>query len=40
MPATSGRAKRSEKGLLTPDNCVVTVIDLQPQMLEPAGQGH
>jgi nicotinamidase-related amidase len=26
-------AKRSEKGLLTPDNSVVTVIDLQPQML-------
>src|SRR5580704_9195416 len=25
--------KRSEKGLLTPDNCVLTVIDLQPQML-------
>lgn len=23
----------SEKGLLTPDNCVVTLIDLQPQML-------
>ena len=26
-------AKRSEKGLLTPDNCVLTLIDLQPQML-------
>src|ERR1700739_765201 len=26
-------AKRSEKGLLTPDNCVVAFIDLQPQML-------
>jgi nicotinamidase-related amidase len=25
--------KRSEKGLLTPENCVVTFIDLQPQML-------
>src|SRR5882672_7253810 len=25
--------KRSEKGLLTPDNCVVTLIDFQPQML-------
>ena len=25
--------KLSEKGLLTPDNCVVTFIDLQPQML-------
>jgi nicotinamidase-related amidase len=33
MPQTTGRAKRSEKGLLTPDNCVVTLIDLQPQML-------
>jgi len=33
MPQPSGRAKRSEKGLLTPDNCVVAVIDLQPQML-------
>ena len=29
----SGRAKRSEKGLLSPDNCVVALIDLQPQML-------
>jgi hypothetical protein len=25
--------KRSEKGLLTPDNRVVAMIDLQPQML-------
>src|SRR3954469_5778958 len=33
MPQSSSRAKRSEKGLLTPDNCVVTLIDLQPQML-------
>lgn len=33
MSNNSGRAKRSEKGLLTPDNCVVTIIDLQPQML-------
>jgi nicotinamidase-related amidase len=33
MPQPTGRAKRSEKGLLTPDNCVVTLIDLQPQML-------
>jgi nicotinamidase-related amidase len=31
--ATATRVKRSEKGLLTPDNCVVTIIDLQPQML-------
>ena len=27
------KMKRTEKGLLTPDNCVVTLIDLQPQML-------
>ena len=27
------KVKRSEKGLLTPDNCVVAMIDLQPQML-------
>src|SRR3979411_2879215 len=27
------RGKRSEKGLLTPDNCVVAFIDHQPQML-------
>jgi nicotinamidase-related amidase len=33
MAQSNGRAKRSEKGLLTPDNCVVAVIDLQPQML-------
>jgi len=33
MPQSNGRAQRSEKGLLTPDNCVVTLIDLQPQML-------
>lgn len=33
MSPKSGRAKRSEKGLLTPDNCVVAIIDLQPQML-------
>jgi hypothetical protein len=33
MPQTSGSSKRSEKGLLTPDNCVVAIIDLQPQML-------
>jgi nicotinamidase-related amidase len=26
-------AKRSEKGLLTPDNCLLTMIDLQGQML-------
>ena len=33
MAQNSARAKRSEKGLLTPDNCVVAIIDLQPQML-------
>src|SRR2546430_6570212 len=33
MPNKKPLAKRSEKGLLTPDNCVVTIIDLQPQML-------
>src|SRR6266704_903098 len=33
MPGPNGRARRSEKGLLTPDNCVVALIDLQPQML-------
>ena len=33
MSAKISRTKRSEKGLLTPDNCVVTLIDLQPQML-------
>src|SRR5213595_2369837 len=33
MPNKTSLAKRSEKGLLTPDNCVVAIIDLQPQML-------
>jgi nicotinamidase-related amidase len=33
MSDNKGRAKRSEKGLLTPDNCVVALVDLQPQML-------
>lgn len=33
MAQNSQRAKRSEKGLLTPDNCVLAIIDLQPQML-------
>jgi nicotinamidase-related amidase len=33
MPATIGRTKRTEKGLLTPDNCVVALIDHQPQMM-------
>ena len=33
MPATTGRTKRSEENLLTPDNCVVALIDHQPQMM-------
>jgi nicotinamidase-related amidase len=33
MSQNKVRTKRSEKGLLTPDNCVVAIIDLQPQML-------
>lgn len=33
MSPSRTRAPRSEKGLLTPDNCVVALIDLQPQML-------
>jgi nicotinamidase-related amidase len=33
MATNSGLKKRSEKGLLTPDNCVLAIIDLQPQML-------
>jgi nicotinamidase-related amidase len=33
MTTAKTLAKRSEKGLLTPDNCLVTMIDLQPQML-------
>ena len=33
MSENNGRPKLSEKGLLTPDNCVVALIDLQPQML-------
>ncbi len=33
MSQDKGRPKLSEKGLLTPDNCVVTLIDFQPQML-------
>ena len=32
MAKSNKLAKRTEKGLLTPDNCVVTLIDLQPQM--------
>lgn len=33
MSQNKGSTKRSEKGLLTPDNCVVALIDFQPQML-------
>src|SRR5580704_14359249 len=33
MASNNGFCKRSEKGLLTPDNCVVALIDHQPQML-------
>jgi nicotinamidase-related amidase len=33
MARQNTRAKRSEKGLLTPDNCVITLIYHQPQML-------
>ena len=33
MSQNNGRAKRSEKGLLTSDNCAVLLIDHQPQML-------
>jgi nicotinamidase-related amidase len=33
MSTSSKLTKRSEKGLLTPDNCAVAFIDLQPQMI-------
>jgi nicotinamidase-related amidase len=33
MSQRNGRPKLSEKGLLTPDNCVVAFVDLQPQMI-------
>jgi nicotinamidase-related amidase len=33
MAQSTDRPRLSEKGLLTPQNCVVTQIDLQPQML-------
>ena len=40
MAQNTNRPKLSEKGLLTPDNCIVTIIDLQPQMLlDPLRQG-
>lgn len=31
--SSTNRPKLSEKGLLTPDNCLLAMIDLQPQML-------
>lgn len=33
MQSKAARPTLSEKGLLTPDNCIVTMVDLQPQML-------
>jgi len=33
MSSTRRLAARSEKGLLTPDNCAVVFIDIQPQMI-------
>ena len=33
MAPSLNRPKLSEKGLLTPDNCALAIIDLQPQML-------
>jgi nicotinamidase-related amidase len=33
MAQKNGQVKRSEKGLLTPDNCVLALIDHQSQML-------
>ena len=33
MSRATDLPKRSDKGLLTPDNCAVAMIDLQPQML-------
>ncbi|SRR6266404_1111181 len=33
MSQNNRLATRSEKGLLTPDNCAVVVIDIQPQMI-------
>jgi hypothetical protein len=33
MSSNNHRPRFSEKRLLTPDNCVITLIDLQPQML-------
>ena len=33
MTDSNGKPRLSEKGLLTPDNCMVAIIDLQPQMV-------
>jgi nicotinamidase-related amidase len=33
MSQNNGRPTLSEKGLLTPDNCLVAFVDLQPQMI-------
>jgi nicotinamidase-related amidase len=33
MSQNNGAAKRSEKGSLTPDNCVAALIDHEPRML-------
>jgi nicotinamidase-related amidase len=33
LSQNNGHVKRTEKGLLTPDNCVVAFIDHQPQMI-------
>ena len=33
MSQHNGRPALSEKGLLTPDNCLVAFVDLQPQMI-------
>ena len=33
MSQDNGRPTLSEKGLLTPDNCLVAFVDLQPQMI-------
>jgi hypothetical protein len=40
MNPNNGRPKLSEKGLLTPDNCVVALIDHQPQMLWASRAGN
>jgi len=37
MSKITARPALSEKGLLTPGNCVVAMIDLQPQLLAALG---